>query len=376
MAGGRNRGTRNELSSVSCIRGGGFNPGVRCLATCGAAREGRRFPGPVSLNPDLRDRNPPQVNAFVLDSTGARLRRDWPAPPQRPGWVRVRMRMAGICNTDLELLRGYMNFCGVLGHEFVGTAREGPLAGRRVVGGINFACGECSTCRKGLTRHCPTRSVLGILNADGVFAEEFSVPQANLRPVPEEVADRAAVFTEPLAAACEILEQIGGGFPRADAVVLGDGKLGLLVAQTLAADGFDVTLFGHHVERLAWLELRGVRLASALEPGAKFSLAVEATGSAAGLETAMAVTAPRGTIVLKSTIASRYQVDLAPLVIDEIRVIGSRCGPFEPALARLAAGAIATEEMIDSVYDLARIEQAIERSRGSGVMKVLVENCS
>lgn len=374
MVGRRNRGTRNELSSVSCIRGSGFNPGVRRLATCNAARDQGRRLGHASLQAVLRDRNGLPVNAFVLDSTGARLWRDWPAPPQKPGWVRVRMRMAGICNTDLELLRGYMNFSGVLGHEFVGTAREGRLAGRRVVGGINLACGECATCRSDLSRHCPTRSVLGILNADGVFAEEFAIPQVNLRPVPDEVGDRAAVFTEPLAAACEILEQIGA-FPREDALVLGDGKLGLLVAQTLAADGFDVTLVGHHVERLAWLESRGVRLASSVKAGRKFRLAVEATGSAAGLEKAIAATVSRGTIILKSTIASRHEIDLAPLVVDEIRVIGSRCGPFEPALARLAAGAVATEEMIDSVYDLARIEQAIERARGPGVMKVLVENC-
>lgn len=313
------------------------------------------------------------VNAFVLDSAGARLRDDWPSPEQRPGWTRVRTRTAGICNTDLELLRGYMRFQGVLGHEFVGTALEGPLAGRRVVGGINFACNQCSTCRAGLSRHCPTRSVLGILNADGVFAEEFLIPQRNLLAVPDEVADRAAVFTEPLAAACEILEQIGP-LAREGALVLGDGKLGLLVAQTLASDGFDVTLLGHHVERLGWVESRGVRLESALRRGSKFPLTVEATGSANGLEAAIQATLPRGTLVLKSTIAVRHEIDLAPVVIDEIRVIGSRCGPFEPALSRLSSGSIATEPMIDSVYGLSRIEEAIARAARPGVMKVLVEN--
>lgn len=281
--------------------------------------------------------------------------------------------MAGICNTDLELLRGYMQFRGVLGHEFVGTAIDGPFADRRVVGGINFSCGECATCRRGLSRHCPARCVLGILNADGVFAEEFVIPQNNLLLVPDQVEDRAAVFTEPLAAACEILEQLGT-FSRGAALVLGDGKLGILVAQTLAADGFDVTLIGHHVERLVWLEARGLRLGSSIPDSGKFALTIEATGSASGLENAMRATAPRGTLVLKSTIATRHEIDLAPLVIDEIRVIGSRCGPFEPALARLASGVVATEPMIDSVYELSKIEQAIDRAGRAGVMKVLVEN--
>lgn len=313
------------------------------------------------------------MNAFVLDSTGARLRNDWPTPERKAGWTRVRTRTAGICNTDLELIRGYMQFRGVLGHEFVGMALDGPLEGRRVVGGINFACGKCVTCRKGLSRHCPTRSVLGILDADGVFAEQFMIPDGNLLSVPDEVDDRAAVFTEPLAAACEILEQLGA-FPRGSALVLGDGKLGLLVAQTLVSDGFDVTLVGHHVERLGWLESRGVKLASAIEGGKKFPLTVEATGSVGGLESAICATAARGTLVLKSTVAKRHEIDLAPLVIDEIRVMGSRCGPFEPALERLASGVIATEHMIDSVYELASIERAIERAGASGVMKVLVEN--
>ena len=313
------------------------------------------------------------MNAFVLDSAGARLRGDWPAPQSRPGWTRVHTRTAGICNTDLELLRGYMNFRGVLGHEFVGTALDGPFLGERVVGGINFACGACATCLSGQPRHCPTRSVLGILNADGVFAEQFLIPQRNLLRVPDQVSDRAAVFTEPLAAACEVLEQLGN-FPRQSAAVLGDGKLGLLLAQALRADGFDVTLVGRHVDRLKWLEARGVRLESSVREGLKFPLTVEATGSANGLESALLATAPRGTVVLKSTIAARHEIDLAPLVIDEIRMIGSRCGPFEPALLRLASGAIATEEMIDSVYDLASIERAVHRAGSPGVMKVLVEN--
>jgi threonine dehydrogenase-like Zn-dependent dehydrogenase len=313
------------------------------------------------------------VKAFVLDSAGARLREDWPQPGKKPGWARVHTRTMGICNTDLELLRGYMGFRGVLGHEFVGTALDGPLAGQRVVGGINFACGSCPTCLEGEPRHCPARSVLGIVNADGVFAEQFLIPEKNLLRVPDRVGDRTAVFTEPLAAACEVLEQLGN-FPRQRALVLGDGKLGVLLAQTLRSDGFDVTLFGRHVERLGWLEARGVRIESSLGQGVKFPLTVEATGSADGLEKAIRATAARGTVVLKSTIAAHHEVDLAPLVIDEIRLIGSRCGPFEPALARLAGGAVATEEMIDSVYGLTNIEQAVQRAGCPGAMKVLVEN--
>lgn len=312
------------------------------------------------------------MNAFVLDCAGARLRDDWPAPRPRPGWVRVQTRTAGICNTDLELLRGYMQFRGVLGHEFVGTALDGPLEGQRVVGGINFACGICSTCAAGQPRHCPTRSVLGILDADGVFADQFLIPQQNLLRVPDEVGDRAAVFVEPLAAACEVLEQLGN-FPRQSALVLGDGKLGLLLAQTLHSDGFDVTLVGRHVDRLNWLEARGVHRESGVADGRKFPLTVEATGSANGLETAIRATAARGTVVLKSTIAARHEINLAPVVIDEIRIIGSRCGPFEPALARLASGAIATEPLIDSVYELTHIEEAVQRAGVPGVMKVLVE---
>jgi threonine dehydrogenase-like Zn-dependent dehydrogenase len=190
------------------------------------------------------------VNAFVLGEKGATLRRDWPRPTAQPGWVRVRTTVAGICNTDLELMRGYMGFKGVLGHEFVGVACDGPLAGKRVVGGINFGCATCDECRTGSERHCANRKVLGILGADGVLAEEFLIPERNLLAVPAAVSDRSAVFTEPVAAAYEILEQLGTYEPGT-ALVLGDGKLGVLIAQVLASAAFDVTLVGHHIDRLA-----------------------------------------------------------------------------------------------------------------------------
>lgn len=284
------------------------------------------------------------------------------------------MRMAGICNTDLELLSGYMGFRGVLGHEFVGTALDGPLSGRRVVGGINFACGDCDVCGQGLSRHCPHRSVLGILGADGAFAEEFLIPERNLLPVPDCVPDEAAVFVEPLAAACEILEQLGPCAPGERCLVLGDGKLGLLVAQALAASGLSVTLAGHHPQRLGWLERSGVGLTSSKSAASKFPLVVEATGSASGLSTALASVAPRGTVVLKSTIAKRHEVDLSPIVIDEIRVLGSRCGPFEPALSMLADGRVKTEQMIDGVFPLSAAETAVERARQAGTLKIILEN--
>jgi threonine dehydrogenase-like Zn-dependent dehydrogenase len=313
------------------------------------------------------------VNAFVLTESGAELRSDWPRPTARPGWARVRTRVAGICNTDLELMRGYMGFRGVLGHEFVGVALDGAFAGARVVGGINFACGVCDECRHGSERHCPRRQVLGILGADGVFAEEFMIPERNLLPVPRKVSDHAAVFAEPVAAACEILEQLGA-YEVGPALVLGDGKLGVLVAQVLAGAGFEVTLVGHHVARLGWLEKRGVTLVPARNEVLRYSLVVEATGSAGGFADALAATKPRGTVVLKTTIASRHEVDLAPIVINEIRVLGSRCGPFGPALERLAEGAVSVEELVDGVFPLDRMDHAVRRASEKGVRKILVES--
>jgi threonine dehydrogenase-like Zn-dependent dehydrogenase len=270
-------------------------------------------------------------------------------------------------------MRGYMGFRGVLGHEFVGVALDGAFAGARVVGGINFACGRCDECRHGSESHCPQRQVLGILGADGVFAEEFVIPERNLLPVPGSVSDHAAVFAEPVAAACEILEQLGA-YEVGPALVLGDGKLGALVAQVLAGAGFGVTLVGHHVARLGWLEKRGVTLAAARNEARRYALVVEATGSAAGFADALAATKPRGTVVLKTTIASRHEVDLAPIVINEIRVLGSRCGPFGPALERLAEGAVRVEELVDGVFPLQRMEHAVRSASEKGVRKILVES--
>ena len=302
---------------------------------------------------------------------------DRPDPESGTDMALVRVQLAGVCNTDLEIARGYMGFRGILGHEFVGVVEEGPEAwrGARVVGEVNFACGACEACSAGLGRHCPTRRVMGILEADGAFAERVAVPVANLHRVPEGLADAAAVFTEPLAAAFEILEQIEVD-PQHRCVVLGDGKLGLLVAQVLADAGARVLAVGRHDEKLAHLAARGIetrRITDFDASAARADLVVEATGSARGLEEALAATRPRGTLVLKSTVAERPAVDLAPLVIDEIQVVGSRCGPFEPALAALREGRIDPAPLVSDTFPLARATQALSRAGEPGVLKVLLD---
>lgn len=313
--------------------------------------------------------------AFVMDEGGPRLRRDY-APPVVGGsaggeLVRVRTLVAGICNTDLEIARGYMGFRGVLGHEFVGEAITGSLAGRRVVGGINFGCGTCRWCTGGLARHCPARSVLGIVSADGVLAEEFAIPQGNLLPVPDCVGDEVAAFAEPVGAACEILEQLGA-VERTDALVLGAGKLGAVVAQVLAASGYRVDLVGRHLENLRWLDARGVRLAGDVPDRTGYAVVVEATGTTDGLRIAIDCTRPRGHLVLKTTVAGPHRIDLAPIVINEITIVGSRCGQFEPALAMLADGRVSVAPLIEERYALEDVETAFEHAGRRGVRKVLV----
>jgi threonine dehydrogenase-like Zn-dependent dehydrogenase len=314
------------------------------------------------------------MRALHFDGRAARVR-DLDPPALPPGWARVRVTLAGVCNTDLELVKGYMGFRGVLGHEFVGEVAEGPAEwlGRRVVGEINFACGSCETCARGLERHCPTRSVMGIQNADGAFAQWLHVPARNLHALPDSLCDERAVFSEPLAAAFEILEQVELT-PGSECLVLGDGKLGLLVAQVLDDAGGRVTAVGRHPSKLAILARRGIetRLASDWTPR-PMPLVVEATGSAAGFGAAVAATRPRGTLVLKSTVAEHPGVDLAPLVIHEIQVVGSRCGPFEPALRALEQGRIETDALVSDRLPLARGVEALERARTRGGLKVLIE---
>ncbi len=315
------------------------------------------------------------MRALIWDGTVARVG-ERPEPAADAETAVVRVALAGVCNTDLELVKGYMGFRGVLGHEFVGTVEDGPAEwrGRRVVGEINFGCGQCDTCRRGLRRHCPTRRVMGILGADGAFAERVAVPLANLHAVPDAVPDDAAVFVEPLAAAFEILEQVHVQ-PGMRATVLGDGKLGLLVAQVLHQAGARVLAVGKHADKLAILARRGIETVArdAWQPAAA-DLVVEATGTAAGFARAVAATRPRGTLVLKSTVADPAPLDLAPLVINEITVVGSRCGSFAPAVRALENGSVDVRSLIALRRPLRDAAEALRDAARPGVLKVVIEN--
>jgi threonine dehydrogenase-like Zn-dependent dehydrogenase len=305
--------------------------------------------------------------ALTLDSS-------YPAPSASEQTALVRVRLAGVCSTDLQIFKGYMGFRGVPGHEFVGEIAEGPAAlmGKRVVGEINFACGHCEFCKRGLGRHCPTRKVMGILGADGCFAEYVAAPVSNLHIVPDGVADEEAVFTEPLAAAFEILEQIEVDFTH-EILVLGDGKLGLLCAQVLATTGARVTLVGKHPDKLALVKKLGVctALLSDWQPK-QADVVIEATGSTAGLEMALSAVRPRGTVVLKSTVAGEHALSLTPLVINEITVVGSRCGLFPPALEALAQKKVVVTPMIKKIYPLSEGIDAVAHAGRAGALKVLL----
>jgi threonine dehydrogenase-like Zn-dependent dehydrogenase len=301
---------------------------------------------------------------------------DAPDPEPPPGEALIRTRLAGICNTDLEIMRGYFGFRGILGHEFVGEvvrADDAPaLVGQRVVGEINAYCGECSTCRRGNPTHCPHRTTLGIAGRNGTMADYFTLPTNLLYPVPEPTPDEWAVFTEPLAAACEITEQIHLR-PTDRVIVLGDGKLGLLIAQVLQLAGCELLAVGRHPDKLAILERRGIatRLAGeAVEPGA--DVVVEATGRPAGFATARSLVRPRGTLVLKSTFHGDVTLNLSMVVVDEVTLVGSRCGPFPAALRLLAQGLVDVEPLIHATYPLEEGRAAFERAVAPGVLKVLL----
>jgi threonine dehydrogenase-like Zn-dependent dehydrogenase len=320
------------------------------------------------------------MRALVFDSqTGGqpRLRltldRATPDPPQ--GEVRIRTLLAGICNTDLEVVRGYASFQGVLGHEFVGIvdqAEDRSLVGRRVVGEINASCRVCPTCRAGRYTHCPAGTTLGIHYRDGVLADTFYLPVPNLHMVPDDLPDEAAVFTEPLAAACQVLEQIQVK-PTDRVIVLGDGKLGLLVAQVVALTGCDLVAIGRHPEKLAILAARGI--ATRLDGGdveGNADLVIECTGQAEGYRQARQLLRPRGTLVLKSTYHGLVQTDLSSLVVDEIRVVGSRCGPFPPAIRLLSQNLVGVLPLVEAEYPLDEAMAAFEHAQRRGALKVLV----
>ena len=303
-------------------------------------------------------------------------RPDMPDPTPPPGEALIRTRLAGVCNTDLGIVRGYLGFTGVLGHEFVGEvvrADDAPhLVGQRVVGEINAYCGECPTCLRGDPTHCPHRTSLGISRREGAMADYFTLPTHLIYPLPESLPDEWAVFTEPLAAAIEITDRMHC-HPTDRVVVLGDGKLGLLIAQVLQLTGCDLLAIGRHQPKLAILERRGIRTQigdDKMEVGA--DMVVEATGSAGGFATARALVRPRGTIVMKSTFHGDVSLDLSRVVVDEVVVVGSRCGPFLPALRLLEQRLVDVEPLIHSTFPLSDGLAAFEQAAAPGVLKVLL----
>jgi threonine dehydrogenase-like Zn-dependent dehydrogenase len=309
------------------------------------------------------------MRGVYCDGTGIRLRADLPEPQAGPEETVLRVRAVGICDTDLQLARGYMGFRGVLGHEFVAETADG----RRVTAEINAACRACPTCRAGFPRHCPNRTVVGILNHDGAMAERVRVPLANLHDVPDAISDREAVFIEPLAAALHLREATTLG-PGIRLAILGDGKLGLLCAWAARLSGAEVSLIGKHPEKLA---LAGAGIATfpldaAPGLGRTFDVVADCTGSDTGLPTALGLIKPCGTILLKTTIAGTYTINLAPIVIDEVRVIGSRCGPFPPAIAALARRMIDVRPLIGGEFALADAETAFQAAATPGSRKIVL----
>jgi alcohol dehydrogenase len=324
--------------------------------------------------------------ALLFDDT-LRLVKDQPKPRATNGESLVSVHLAGICNTDLEIAKGYMNFRGIIGHEFVGTVEESTskgLVGRRVVGEINCVCGQCVNCQNGRATHCANRTTVGIDHRDGALAEYVAIPNRNLHIVPDGVSDEAAVFAEPLAAALEILEQIHVK-PTDKVVVLGDGKLGLLVAQVISLTGADVTVVGRYAHKLRILDSLGIPTMlldrASSEAGATAAsddrmraadIVIECAGKPEGLSLAREIIRPRGTIVLKSTYVGSNSFSFTQLAVDEVRIVGSRCGPFAPALRLLAKGSVQVEAMIEAVFSIDDAERAFAAALAPGAMKVLI----
>lgn len=298
-----------------------------------------------------------------------------PIPQRPPGFSLIRVIAAGICNTDLELQRGYYGFVGQPGHEFVGEVTESDdagLVGKRVCGEINLGCNACEWCARGLARHCPNRTVLGIVRHPGAFAEYLTLPDRNLHVLPDEIRADHAVFIEPLAAAARILDQVQIE-PSLRVAVLGDGKLGLLIAQVLHASGARPVLYGKHLEKLRIAEARGIRTERfAAPPPAAFQVTVDATGSPSGLRAAITMTEPLGTIVLKSTMHGAAEWDSVPVIVNEITLAGSRCGRFEPAVELLRSGRVDVSPMISDEFPLDQAARAFARAAEPGVLKVLL----
>jgi len=315
------------------------------------------------------------MKATYFDGKQIILDENFPDPQSDETLVRV--NLAGICGTDLEILDGYMEYTGILGHEFVGTvekSRNPTMVGKRVVGEINAGCGKCDSCMNGMQRHCPSRTVLGILKRDGAFAEFLSLPEKNLHVIPDSISNEQAVFVEPLAAAFEIKEQVSLK-PEWNVAVVGDGRLAQLIIQVIKLTCSNITCFGKHESKLEGLVQSGIKIKIGIESTDEklFDLVVEATGSNSGFVDTMKLVKPRGIVILKSTIASRENLDLTPTIINEITLIGSRCGLFKPAIDALASGIISVNSMIDSTFPLEKFEDAIVHAKKPNTLKVFLK---
>lgn len=316
------------------------------------------------------------MRALFFDGTLRLGKIDTPAAGHGESLIRV--ILAGICMTDMEIVRGYMNFHGVLGHEFVGVvehSQDSSLVGKRVVGDINVGCGKCDLCLGGLERHCNSRSVLGIVSRNGAFADYLTLPDSNLHVVPDNVSDQAAVFVEPLAAALEILEQIHVQ-PQTRVLIIGDGRLGLLICMILRLTGCSITVIGKHANKLEMFRrysVSTVLLNDSTKIDQKFDLVVEASGNPSGWDTAVRFVKPRGIIVLKSTYHENLSFNPASLVINEISVIGSRCGQFDPALRILQSGLVDPLPLVSQIYSMSDSVRAFEEAGSSEAFKIIIK---
>lgn len=315
------------------------------------------------------------MRALILKDGNVQFRDDVSGPRPQAGQALIRVLLAGICATDLEVIRGYTGFQGILGHEFIGVVEEAhdeAWVGRRVAGGINVGCGQCKICLGHGPEHCPERTVLGIIGKDGVFADYVTLPLVNLHAVPQNLPDEVAIFTEPLAAAVRIRDQINVR-PTHNVAVVGPGRLGMLIGQVLSLDGSPVTMLGRRRETLQLPSRLGldVGLADDFADNA-FDVVVEATGNSGGLGQALRLVRPLGTLVMKSTFHGESTLELSKIVVGEINVVGSRCGPFAPALRLLSRGAVQVRDMIEAEYSLEHGVQALELAAKPGVRKVLL----
>jgi alcohol dehydrogenase len=312
------------------------------------------------------------MQALLFDGR-LRLDKNYPQPEPHPAEALVRVLKAGICNTDLELVKGYMGFSGVLGHEFVGVVEGGDLDGQRVAGEINLACGQCPTCLAGMPTQCPNRTTLGIDRKDGVMAEYATLPLVNLHPIPDPVTDDQAVFVEPLAAALQTLH-LTHVSPHDRVALIGAGKLGLLTAQVVGLTGCHLTVIGRHTHQLALVARWGIDgvFPGEVEPR-NADIVIDCTGTQEGFADALTLVKPRGTIHLKSTYHGLPQANLTQVVIDEVRVVSSRCGPFDAAIRLLLRGLVDVGSMIEARYPLAEAEQAFDHAARRGTLKVILD---